>query len=222
VVLTTTARSGKGWLLQVVSGSAKGQSFKMPSSGAAAVGRQRGALLFSDDVHVSPQHAIFMLRDYSVIIRDENSTSGVYVAIRTDAPLGPKALFTVGDRLFRFSGALEKPRQVSGKPWPYGAPATAEILYVVEELLVGMRPGRAALTAGPVLTVGQTGCDLSFPGDTQIAPRHCELAVGSGGAILKDTSGGMGVFVRLPPGVEHPLSSGDRIRIGGQVISLTT
>jgi pSer/pThr/pTyr-binding forkhead associated (FHA) protein len=76
------------------------------------------------------------------------------------------------------------------------------------------------ITGGPLLTIGQQQCDLSYPGDETLAPRHCEISPNGPGATLRDVSGGLGTFVRLPPGIERPLSAGDRVRIGQQVIQV--
>jgi len=218
----TAARPARGgqWVLRILSGADAGQIFKMPSSGAAVVGRQRGALVF-DDFHVSPLHATFLLREGNVVVRDENSASGVFVRIQSEVPILARTFFSAGERLFRFVGAVEKPKAAApGRPWPYGAPTPADTLYVVEELLVGHRPGRTAVTAGPTLSIGQTGCDLSFPADSELSAKHCEVAVGPGGARLKDVSDGSGVFLRIAPGTEHLLQAGDEIRIGRQTLKL--
>jgi pSer/pThr/pTyr-binding forkhead associated (FHA) protein len=208
------------WILQVVGGSAQGQVFKMPSSGAAVVGRVRGAFVF-EDFHVSPLHATFLLRDGNVVVRDENSASGVFIRIKDETPLGPKMTFSAGNRLFRYVGSVEKPKTAPpGRPWPYGAPTPADMLYIVEELLMGGRPGKAAISAGPSLTIGQVGCDLNFSADEELSLTHCEVAVGPAGAKLKDVSSGIGVFVRIQPATEQLLQAGDEIRIGSQILRL--
>jgi len=65
-----------------------------------------------------------------------------------------------------------------------------------------------------VISIGRKNCDLSFPDDETLAPRHCELAPISDGAVLRDLSGGLGTLVRLQSGAERPLKLREQVRIG--------
>jgi hypothetical protein len=38
--------------------------------------------------------------------------------------------------------------------------------------------------------------------------------------MLRDLSGGLGTYVRIPPATERPLRSGDRVRIGQHVFQV--
>jgi pSer/pThr/pTyr-binding forkhead associated (FHA) protein len=202
-----------------MAGFGAGQRFRLAGAGCM-VGRNRGAILFADDVFVSPHHGTFLLRDGRLYVRDEASFSGTFISILGGEAIQAGSEFIAGQHLFRFAGALSSPLPVPpGRPSIYGAPVrVGQQLYLVEELLVGGRPARAVLTAGPILTIGQQRCDLSYPGDDTLATRHCEISPNGAGATLRDLSGGLGTFLRLPPGVERPLAAGDRIRIGQQVL----
>lgn len=206
--------------LAVISGSARGQRYKLPVTGCV-VGRQRGAILFADDVYVSPLHATFLVKEGALFVRDESSASGVFVAVAGTEALAPRTLFSAGQRLFRYTGRLEPVAPVAGRPNVYGAPVPlGQAVYGVEEVLVGGRAGRAVVTAAPLLTIGQAHCDLSFPGDEGLAGRHCELSPTPTGALLRDLSGGLGTYVRLAAGVERPLRPGDRVRLGQHVLQV--
>lgn len=207
------------FIVGVVAGSAQGQRFRLLSSGCW-LGRAKGAILFPDDVHVSPQHAAFRFRDDQLFVRDEASVSGVYVSITGQELIAPGTLFCAGNRVFRFLGMVPQPPIALGRAVPYGAPVPpGGALFGVEELLVGARPGRAVVTGGPLLTVGQGHCDLSYPDDAALAPRHLELTLSGQGAILRDLSGGLGTYVRI--GVqERALRPGDRVRIGQQTLQI--
>lgn len=207
------------YVVGVVAGSAKGQRFRLLNSGCW-LGRAKGAILFPDDVQVSPQHAAFRFRDEQLFIRDEASVSGVYVSIAGQELVAPGTLFCAGDRLFRFLGVVPQPPIALGRTVPYGAPVPpGGALFGVEELLLGGRPGRAVVTGGPLLTIGQGHCDLRYPEDTNLALRHLELTLSGQGAILRDLSGGLGTYVRI--GVqERGLRPGDRVRIGQQTLQI--
>ncbi|WNG25839.1 FHA domain-containing protein [Cystobacter fuscus] len=206
--------------LTVVAGSARGQRFKLPITGCT-VGRTRGAILFGDDIFVSAQHATFLIKDNVLHVRDEASASGLYVTIPGTETLTPYAFFSVGQRLFRFIGKLDAPPPVAGRPIVYGAPVPpGQGVYGVEEVLVGGRGGRTVVTSAPLLTIGQANCDFCYAQEEGLAGRHCELSFTASGAQLRDLSGGLGTYVRIPSGVDRPLRSGDRVRMGQHVVQV--
>ncbi|PTL75891.1 FHA domain-containing protein [Vitiosangium sp. GDMCC 1.1324] len=207
--------------LAVIAGSARGQRFKLPVTGCT-VGRTRGAILFADDPFVSAQHATFLIKDNVLHVRDESSASGVYVTIPAAETLQPLSFFSIGQRLFRFLGKLEAPPPLAGRPTVYGAPVPPgqQGVYGVEEVLVGGRAGRTVVTSAPLLTIGQANCDFSFPQEEGLAGRHCELSFTATGAQLRDLSGGLGTYVRIPSGVDRPLRLGDRVRLGQHIVQV--
>jgi pSer/pThr/pTyr-binding forkhead associated (FHA) protein len=211
--------SGPKFSLTVLAGPARGQRFKL-ASGGAQVGRSRGVILFPDDPFTSPLHATLTLRDGRLLVRDEGSTSGVYVSIAGTETIVPGTAFCTGARLFRFGGAVEpQPPWNHSDVLVYGAPLpNGQVHYAIEEVLLGDRPGRCKLTPGPVFTIGQGNCDFSYPSDEGLAARHCELAPLPVGAMLRDLSGGLGTYVRIQG--ERPIKLGDRLRIGQQTMQV--
>lgn len=204
--------------LLVLSGAAKGQRFRLAGS-SCQIGRTRGAILFGDDPFVSPLHATFLIRDNTLVVKDESSASGVFVAIPGQENIGPNSYFSAGHRLFRFTGPLKAPAAPAGSAAVYGAPLpSGHTVFGVEEVLVGGRPGRTVITGGSLLTIGQSLCDLSFPKDGDMALRHCELSPTQLGATLRDLSGGLGTYVRITG--ERTVNFGDRIRIGEHVLQV--
>jgi len=212
-----TAPVASRFILGVVSGPARGQRFRLMANGCS-VGRTKGAILFPDDVHVSPQHAAFRIREGQLTVKDESSASGVFVSMHGQETLPAGGIFVVGQRMFRFLGVLQPPAGGTGSPRPYGAPLPLQgHLWGLEEVLNGKRPGRAVATAQPLLTIGLAGCDVNFPGEPGFAPRHCEVTATGQGALLRDLSGGLGTYVRLGA-QERILQAGDRVRIGDQTL----
>jgi pSer/pThr/pTyr-binding forkhead associated (FHA) protein len=213
------AATGPKFGLAVLAGPARGQKFRLAASGAQ-IGRSRGLILFPDDPFVSPLHATLSIRDGRLFIKDESSTSGVYVSVTQQETIGALGYFSAGMRLFRFAGMVEP-----APPWNkvdvlvYGAPLpNNQPHYVIEEILLGDRPGRTITTPGPVVTIGQGRCDFSFPQDEGLAPRHCEISPMASGAMIRDVSGGLGTFVRSAG--DRALKAGDRIRIGQQTLQV--
>ena len=96
---------------------------------------------------------------------------------------------------------------------------------LVQRLFVALRTlhrGRAAnpeaapivLRAGPVVTLGRAGCDLEFPSDSRMAPRHAEIHLRPTGLEIIPT-GATGVFGRIR-GRER-LHNGDEILAGEEL-----
>jgi hypothetical protein len=207
--------------LSVLSGPARGQRFRLPATGAV-LGKNRGAILFPDDPHVSPQHCTLVVRDGRLFVRDDSSTSGVFVTVTGQETIAPQTYFCVGQRLFHYLGALQPPAaQANAKIAVYGAPVTpGQPAYGLEEILAGGRAARAIVATSNLISIGLTRCDLSYPNDEGLAARHCELAPAPTSAVLRDLSLGLGTYVRIGPGVERPLKVGDRVRIGLQTLQV--
>jgi pSer/pThr/pTyr-binding forkhead associated (FHA) protein len=215
---TTVPAAAAKFGLVVIAGATKGQKFRLTLP-TVQVGRSKGAIIFSEDRYLSPIHATFVVKDGGVTVKDEASVSGVFVAISGVEPLQPSGYFSAGRRLFRFTGSVNAARPPAAGPIVYGAPnPTGQTHYGVEEILIGGRPGRAVIHSGTLLTIGQTSCDLAFPGDEGMAPRHCELSPTPTGAMLRDLSGGIGTFLKVSG--ERLLKSGDRVRLGEHVLQL--
>lgn len=205
--------------LLVLAGASKGQRFRLAGA-SCQIGRGKGAILFPEDPFVSPLHATFLIRDSNtLVVKDENSASGVFVSIPGQENIAPNTWFAAGHRLFRFTGPLTAPPPPPGAPQVYGAPVpSGHVVFGVEEVLVGGRPGRVVITGGSLLTIGQSLCDLSFPRDDDMATRHCELSPTAVGATLRDLSGGLGTYVRVSG--ERVLNFGDRVRIGEHILQV--
>ncbi len=216
---TPAAPVASRFILGVVSGPARGRRFRLMANGCS-VGRSRGAILFPEDVHVSALHAAFRIKDGQLTVKDESSLSGVFVTLRAPEVLPPGGSFAIGQRLLRYQGLLTPPPPDTGRPRPYGVPPPPQgTLWALEEVLLGGRPGRAVVTAQPLLTLGLAGCDVNFPGEPGLAPRHCELTASARGGLLRDLSGGLGTFLRLGT-QDRVLQAGDRVRIGDQVLAV--
>lgn len=205
--------------LLVLAGASKGQRFRLAGS-SCQIGRGKGAILFPEDPFVSPLHATFLIRDSNtLVVKDESSASGVFVSIPGQENIAPNTYFSAGHRLFRFTGPLKAPQAQPGAAQVYGAPVpSGHVVFGVEEVLVGGRPGRSVITGGSLLTIGQSLCDLSFPRDEDMSARHCELSPTAIGATLRDLSGGLGTYVRVTG--ERVLSFGDRVRIGEHILQV--
>lgn len=209
------------WGITVLLGQQAGQRFRLGGAGCL-IGRTRGAVLFSEDPYVSPVHATLIIKDDRLFIRDDGSVSGVFISIAGQSSLAAFDFFAVGSRLFRYLGPLDPvapPRP--NEPSIYGAPVPAgQIMFGIEEILAGARSGRSVVTPGPLFTIGHKACDWTLSDDADVSPRHCEIQTSRTQTVLRDLSGTKGTFLRIAPGKEHAIQSGDRIRIGLQTLKV--
>jgi len=205
--------AGTPFVLSVLTGPRRGQRLRLAPH--TVIGRTRGTLLLPEDPFISPQHATLWVREGRLHVRDEGSASGVFVSISTQELIASGSYFCVGNRLFCYLGALPPAAISPGGTVIYGAPLPpGGTCFGVEERLMGGRSGAAFVTAQPLISIGRKNCDLSFPDDETLAPRHCELAPISDGAVLRDLSGGLGTLVRLQSAVERPIKLREQVRIG--------
>ncbi len=190
-----------------------GNSFKLTGASCPA-GRSKGLLLFPNDSYVAPLHATFFYKDGKLFIKDENSPSGTFVSVQKEL-IQSGTFFCVGDTLLRYMGQLAN--AAASAVLHYGAPLPPNPMYLVEEVLEGLRPGRCLCRQGPTMAVGQAGCEF-LVSDPLVAPRHAELTFNPQGATLRDLSSPTGTFVRIPPGGERQLNTGDQVRLGNEVL----
>ena len=96
------------------------------------------------------------------------------------------------------------------------------IVVRITEVLAGARTGRTCYRSSPSITIGRAGCDLNFPSDPLLAPRHVEIRIGEdGSAMLVDASeDGSGVFLRVRAQQPVELQAGDVVRVGQQQLRL--
>jgi pSer/pThr/pTyr-binding forkhead associated (FHA) protein len=211
--------TSKPYTLLALAGTYRGQRFALNQK--MHIGRTRGQLLFVDDPFVSPVHASLWIHNQQIYVRDENSLSGVYASIQNQETIVAQQKFCVGMRLFRYIGQLPPtPPYIPGRLVIHGTPVPAEQAnYAIEEILVGDRPGRTFVSAGPSIFIGSTKCDLSYSlDDGLLAARHCELIPMPQTATLRDLSNGLGTYVRIAG--DRLLRPGDRLRIGQQTLQL--
>ncbi|TMA22207.1 MAG: FHA domain-containing protein, partial [Deltaproteobacteria bacterium] len=155
-----------------------------------------------------------------LVVRDEGSANGVFVKVRDSVPLEPGDFFVAGERLFRYDGPTDLPRNGEGDTPFLGAPRPQGNAVRVSEILAGGKTGRTCNRAGPVIAIGRTGCDMNFPSDALMAAKHTEVRISEDGtATLVDLGAGpSGVFVRVRAQSQHDLQGGDIVMVGDQIL----
>ncbi|HUJ24590.1 MAG TPA: FHA domain-containing protein [Myxococcales bacterium] len=202
--------------LVVEKGSAQGTAFAL-SHMANTVGGAGSQIELPEDAFVAPHAATLVFAEDHLAVRDEGSANGVYVKLRDPAELQPGDLFLAGERLFRFEGPVELPRDAESETPFLGAPRPQAAAVRIVEVLAGGKTGRTCHRSGPTIAIGRTGCDMNFPSDGQLAAKHAEIRIEDGRAVLVDLGQGpSGVWLRVRSQAEQPLQAGDLLQIGEQ------
>ena len=197
-------------------GSAQGTAFALAHM-QNTIGGAGAQVELPEDAFVAPHAATLLFAEDHLALRDEGSANGVFVKLRDPAELQPGDHFLAGERLFRFEGPVELPRDAEGETPLLGAPRPQAAAVRIVEVLAGGKTGRTCHRSGPAISIGRTGCDMNFPSDGQLAARHAEIRLEDGRALLADLGqGASGVWLRVRSQAEQPLQAGDLLQIGEQ------
>ncbi len=178
-------------------------------------GRGDCPLYFPDDPFLSPVHCNFLYRDGQLIVRDEDSTNGVYVRITGSRPVAFGALFLVGEQLLEVSIGDCADDPIEDGTYFFGSPRRASNLKVVQRLRGG-DTGVSFRATSDAVTIGREGNDLDFPDDPFISGHHARLTWDGRSAILTDMGSKNGTFLRVVH--EQPLGHGDYVFMGQQLL----
>lgn len=186
------------------------------------VGRGQAMVPIPDDPFLAPVHLALAMEDGRLTCRDAGSLNGTFVRVRGQAELKQGAELVSGNQRFVLLGlggpTTDVRMPVSQDTRAYGGPAPRQ-LFVALRLNHADPQGRplagsVLLRSGPVVSVGQWGCDLNFPTDPALAPRQFELHVRPTGLRLVESPTSTGVFVRIKGPVA--LQNGDELLAGDE------
>ncbi len=102
-----------------------------------------------------------------------------------------------------------------------GRRLTATAAHLVRVLPGGIEEDEYPIADGAVLTLGRQGCDVDFPSDTLLSPRHASISGTEEGYFLRDDGSATGVFLRVPSRRKISVVSGDLLRAGRQFLMFT-
>lgn len=90
--------------------------------------------------------------------------------------------------------------------------------FLVRQLPGGVEGEEYPLPEHSAITLGRDACDLSFPDDTSLAPRHASVVHSEAGYFLRDDGGQGGVFLSVPSSTKMTLTEGDVLCAGHQFL----
>ncbi len=175
------------------------------------------AIHFEEDPFLSPIHANFLYRRGMLVVRDEQSTNGLYVRIRGTIPIRMGDRFLIGEQVLEVQ---DTPDSQIPKPMPdgtyfFGSPRRPAY-FRVTQMLHGGASGLAFRAHRPTIMIGREGNDIDFPEDPFISGRHARLSWQNRQLTLTDLDSKNGTFLRISG--EQELKHGDYVFMGQQLL----
>jgi pSer/pThr/pTyr-binding forkhead associated (FHA) protein len=207
------------------------------------IGRLEGTVVVGDDRYLSPRHARIVVRNGTYILRDLESTNGVFLRIPflrgesdgtdprlpldPEQELGGQELFLIGQQVLRFEVVkhAEEGLGVASENGTllFGTPATPRFARISQRTVEGVI--RDVFHVRKTETViGRESGDIVFSDDPFVSRRHAVVRVlpapGASGRrfTLADLGSSNGTFLKIREQVR--LRHGDHFRVGQQLLRL--
>ena len=206
---------GKAKLILIKGEGMDGISYHLNSNEHIA-GRSEGAILFTEDLWLSPKHANFYYRDGYLFVHDEGSVNGLYYRVRGSTTIGYGTLFMAGEQIFRVEAS--QPYEDGAGPdgtYFYSSPRH-ESQFKIIQILEGGITGMVVHAKEGVVVLGREGCDMNFPNDPYLSGHHVQVEFSGGSVVLSDLDSKNGTFIRLSQ--DQKLGHGDYLFLGKQLL----
>lgn len=206
---------GRAKLILIRGEGLEGLSYHLNATEHIA-GRQTGAILFTDDDSLSPKHATFLYRENQLFLRDEDSQNGTYVRISEPRVIEDGQGFWVGDEYLRVEYLdLQKEYPMQEDTLMYVSPPK-DYRFRVVHILPGGRAGESHCSPNNDILIGREGCDVNFPHDRHVSPKHARLSWEEGKVVLKDLDSKNGTYA--PVTGEERMHHGDYVIFGSELM----
>jgi pSer/pThr/pTyr-binding forkhead associated (FHA) protein/ribosomal protein L40E len=206
---------GKAKLILIKGEGMDGISYHLNSTEHVA-GRVEGPILFTEDKWLSPKHANFVYEEGQLVVRDEGSVNGVFIALRGEIAVQPGTVFMAGEQLFRVDAVEPYDDDPEADGTYFFASPRVETGFRIVQVLEGGGDGMAVHAKSNEVIVGREGCDMNFPNDPYISGQHVKVELSGGGLKVVDLESKNGTYVRIEGSRE--LSHGDYIFLGRQLL----
>lgn len=206
---------GRAKLILIKGEGLEGLSYHLNASEHDA-GREEGAVLFPDDEYLNGIHATFFYRENQLFLRDNDSRNGTFLQLRKPATLTDGDEIVVGDQRLRIELLdIQNEYPMQNDTLMYVSPPK-EYKFRVVHVLEGGREGDAYCSVNNDVLIGREGCDINFPDDSYVSPRHCRLTFNDGGVVATDQDSKNGTFKRLSG--ERQLQHSDYVMFGNELV----
>lgn len=206
---------GKAKLILIKGEGMDGISYHLNSLEHIA-GRKDGPILFTDDRWLSPKHANFVYRDERLLVRDEGSVNGVFLAVKGTVQVSPGAVFMAGEQVFRLEAVEPFDDEPEADGTYFFASPRAETTFRVVQVLEGGGAGMVICGKNGEVVIGRDSCDMNFPNDPYISGTHLKVEAQGGSLALTDTNSKNGTYLRIDG--EQELNHGDYVFLGRQLL----
>ncbi len=210
-------KPGKARLILVRGDDAMGEGLSYLLQATAHVaGREADQIPFPSDNWLSPKHANFLYRGDKLVVRDEGSLNGVYLRIRTAAPIQIGDYFSCGQHVFRVDAT---PKDSSGPEADqthfYSSPRLPSA-FRITQILEGGMDGIVCCAREQSVQIGREDCDINFPDDVYMSPRHARVEMSGEKLELIDEGSQNGTYLRIRG--ERELAHGDYLFLGRNLL----
>ncbi len=209
-----------------------GEGASFPLKDVTDLGRSEGDIMVADDQFISPRHARLTRRGERVVLRDLESTNGVFVRIPVPAgphaacsevPLADQDLFLIGQQVLKLElvkGAEEGLGAASQHgTLIFGTPTAPRYARLAQRTVEGIT--RDIFYVRKLETIlGREVGDIVFTDDPFLSRRHASIRIDreSRRPFLADLGSSNGTFLKIRDEVQ--LKHGDHFRIGQQLFRL--
>jgi pSer/pThr/pTyr-binding forkhead associated (FHA) protein len=217
----STMQAARAKLVLIKGDGLDGVSYTLAGEEHQAGRGENVPLPFAEDPFMSPVHANFFYRSGKLVVRDEDSTNGVYMRIRGSVPIELGDRFLVGEQVLEVEpahGPNDGMKPSEDGTYFYASPQPPSRFRIIQ-VLRGGDTGLAHQALSDVVSLGREGNDINFPDDPFISGHHAQVSTDAsdGGKLaLTDLGSKNGTFLRLSR--ESVLEHGDYVFMGQQLL----
>ncbi len=196
------ALESSGYLIRVLPGDVLEDEFPIKSAGVTTIGRKNCDITFPEDTMLSESHASLSHNEEGYFIRDDGSSSGVYLKATEGVPLevAPGSMARAGRQFLQFC-------KMNGG---YG------FIHLDQ---TGKQCGRHEI-GEKTLVLGRDAPDITLDAnDKTLSRRHVAVSVKENRIFLKDLKSVNGTYLIVKDA--RKIEDGQRFRVGKQVFQLS-
>jgi pSer/pThr/pTyr-binding forkhead associated (FHA) protein len=186
-------------------------------AGQSDIGSREGDIVLPDDPYLSPRHARIERRGDTFVLRDLDSSNGVYIRLRDPVELTRGDMFLIGQQVLRFEVLPETERRVGPAKqhgvMVFGTPELPRLARIAQYTTEGLERDVHYLYRDETV-FGREQADVVFAEDPFLSRRHAAITMDRENMrfALRDLGSSNGTAIRCR--TERALQHGDQFRLG--------
>jgi pSer/pThr/pTyr-binding forkhead associated (FHA) protein len=187
------------------------------NSAQTDIGGREGDIVLADDPYLSARHARIERRGDTFVLRNLDSSNGVYTRLRDAVQLVSGDMFLIGQQVLRFEVLPEAEQRVGPAKqhgvMVYGTPELPRLARISQYTTEGLDRDIYYLYRDETV-LGREQADLVFAEDPFLSRRHAAVSMDRAQMrfTLRDLGSSNGTALRARN--EHVLQNGDQFRLG--------